>query len=61
MKITFDHNSDTITLNDNGDYKIKGDMRKIQNLIVEIMNELDPTDVLIEQIDEDVRSTVEEW
>lgn len=61
MKITFDYNSDTITINDDDDYKIKGDMRKIQNLIVEIMNELDPTDVIIEQIDEDVRSTVEEW
>lgn len=64
MIITFDYNSDLVYIDNDEDSAASlhpRSMRESQDLLVEIFNKLNIKDITIEKIDEDVRTTIEEW
>lgn len=66
--ITINHNEDSIQVINSSlsvtgklDYKIKGSLMEMRSFLVELLNVMDLSEVTLEEINEDVRRTIEEW
>lgn len=69
IRITIDHNQDLITVT-NSDFPKTGKMEfkifksstvELRRFMIELLNMMDLSEITLEEIDEDIRKTVEEW
>ncbi len=60
IKITIDHNNDLVNM-DGTEFKITGSMLQIKNFLIELFNVIEPSNLILEEINEDTRRIVDEW